>query len=43
MSADSILTEIESLLASMPVADREAILERVENYGDMRADTVLSK
>jgi hypothetical protein len=42
MDATTALTAIEALLAALPVAEREALLDAVEVYGDVRADEVLA-
>lgn len=42
MDAAASLARIEALLAALPVADREALLEAVEVYGDVRADEALA-
>lgn len=43
MSDETILTRIEAQLASLPIAERETVIELIENYGDMRADIALRK
>ena len=43
MDAETILTSIEAQLAALPIAEREAVIELIENYGDMRADIALRK
>lgn len=42
MDATATLARIEALLAALPVAEREALLDVVEGYGDLRADEVLA-
>lgn len=42
MDATAALARIEALLAGLPVAEREALLDAVEEYGDVRADEVLA-
>jgi hypothetical protein len=42
MDATAALATIEALLAALPVAEREALLDAVELYGDVRADEVLA-
>jgi hypothetical protein len=43
MSEETILTSIETLLSELPIAERESVIELIENYGDMRADIALRK
>lgn len=43
MDATAALARIEALLAALPVADREALLDAVETYGDVRADDVAAE
>lgn len=38
MTTTTVLDRIEAMLAELPVADREGLLEAIESYGDLRAD-----
>jgi len=42
MDTTAALTAVEALLATLPVEQRETLLDAVELYGDLRADEARS-
>lgn len=42
MDATAALARLEALLAALPAAQREALLDAAEEYGDLRADEALT-